>query len=108
MLEPSSSLLGYGVNLPAWTGTPERSVIPSVLKLFAKSLYFCGKRTTFFGVNRRSKSFAPDLEQLFEWLRDGKISVSIKAIFTLDDIQKANRQYASSERMGSIVIQVSP
>jgi NADPH:quinone reductase-like Zn-dependent oxidoreductase len=108
VLKKGGVLVGYGMNLPAWTGTPERSVIPSVLKLFAKNLYFSGKRTTFFGVNRGSKSFAPDLEQLFEWLREGKISVPIKAIFTLDEIQKAHRQYASSERMGSIVIQVSP
>lgn len=109
VLKTGGVLVGYGMNLPAWTETPERPVIPSVLKLFAKNLSFwSGKRTTFFGVNRRSKSFAPDLEQLFEWLRIGKISVPIKATFKLDEIQKAHREYASSERMGSIVIEVSP
>jgi NADPH:quinone reductase-like Zn-dependent oxidoreductase len=83
-------------------------VIPSVLKLLSKNLLFwSGKRTTFFGVNRGSKNFAPDLEQLFEWLKDGKISVPIKATFKLDEIQQAHREYASSARMGSIVIEVS-
>jgi NADPH:quinone reductase-like Zn-dependent oxidoreductase len=42
-------------------------------------------------VNRGSKNFAPDLEQLFEWLKDGKISVPIKATFKLDEIQQAHR-----------------
>ena len=43
-----------------------------------------------------------------QWLRDGKISVSIKTTFKLDEIQKVHRVYTSSERMGSIVIEVSP
>jgi NADPH:quinone reductase-like Zn-dependent oxidoreductase len=107
VLKRGGILVGYGLNLPAWTGTPERPVIPSVLKLFSKNLLFwSGKRTTFFGVSRRSKNFAPDLEQLFEWLRDGKISVPIKATFKLDEIQQAHREYASSARMGSIAIEV--
>jgi synaptic vesicle membrane protein VAT-1 len=108
ILKKGGVLVGYGMNLPAWTRTPERPVIPAVLKLFSKNLLFwSGKRTTFFGVNRSSKNFAPDLKQLFEWLRDGKISVPIKATFKLDEIRLAHREYASSERMGSIVIEVS-
>jgi NADPH:quinone reductase-like Zn-dependent oxidoreductase len=101
-------LVGYGMNLPAWTKTAERPMIPSVLKLFLKNiLFWSGKRTTFFGVNRRSKNFAPDLEHLFEWLRDGKISVPIKATFKLDEIQSAHREYASGSGMGSIIIEVT-
>ncbi len=107
ILKKGGVLVGYGMNLPAWTGTPERSVIPSVLKLLSKNLLFwSGKRTTFFGVYRGSKHFAPDLEQLFEWLKEGKIAVPIKATFKLDEIQLAHREYASSARMGSIVIEV--
>jgi synaptic vesicle membrane protein VAT-1 len=108
ILKKGGVLVGYGVNLPAWTKTPQRPVIPSVLKLFARNLIFwSGKRTTFFGVYRSSKYFAPDLEQLFEWLKNGKISVPIKATFKLDEIQQAHREYASSARVGSIVIEVS-
>ena len=108
ILKKGGILVGYGMNLPAWTGTPERSVIPSVLKLFSKNLLFwSGKRTTFFGVSRSSKYYARDLEQLFAWLKEGRISLPIKAIFKLDEIQKAHRDYASSARMGSIVIEVS-
>jgi synaptic vesicle membrane protein VAT-1 len=109
ILKRGGVLVGYGMNLPAWTKTPERSVIPSALKLFSKNLLFwSGKRTTFYGVNRGSKHFASDLEQLFAWLKDGRISVPIKNTFSLDEIQKAHREYASSERMGSIVIEVNP
>jgi NADPH:quinone reductase-like Zn-dependent oxidoreductase len=109
VLRRGGILVGYGMNLPAWTKTPERAVIPAVLKLFAKNLLFgSGKRTTFFGVTRSSKNFRPDLELLFEWLKAGRISVPVKSTFTLDEIQQAHREYASSERMGSIVIEVAP
>jgi synaptic vesicle membrane protein VAT-1 len=109
VLKRGGILVGYGMNLPGWTGTRQRSVVPSVLKLFSKNLLlWSGKRTTFFGVTRRSKNFAPDLELLFQWLKDGRISVPIKAVFKLDEIQKAHREYASSDRMGSILIEVCP
>jgi NADPH:quinone reductase-like Zn-dependent oxidoreductase len=109
ILKKGGVLVGYGMNLPAWTNTPERLVIPSVLKLFARNLLFwSGKRTTFFGVNRGSKHFAEDLELLFQMLQAEKFSVPIKATFTLDEIQQAHREYASSDRMGSIVIEVCP
>ncbi len=103
ILKRGGVLVGYGMNLPAWTNTPEHSVIASALKLFLKNLFFgSGKRTTFFGVNLGSKHFVSDLQQLFEWLKDGRISVPIKNTFRLNEIQEA-----SSERMGSIVIEVS-
>jgi len=101
-------LVGYGMNLPSWTNRPSRPILPSVLKLLSRNLFFwSGKRTTFFGVRRGSKNFAPSLKQLFEWLRDGKISVPIRAIFKLDEIQRAHREYASGSGMGSIVIEVA-
>jgi synaptic vesicle membrane protein VAT-1 len=107
ILKRGGVLVGYGMNLPAWTNTPDRSVIPSVFKLFSKNLLvWSGKRTTFFGLNRGSKYFSSDLEQLFVLLKDGRISVPIKDTFRLDEIQKAHRAYASSERMGSVVIEV--
>jgi synaptic vesicle membrane protein VAT-1 len=109
ILRKGGVLVGYGMNLPAWTKTPARPVIPSVLKLFSRNLLFwSGKRTTFFGVRRGSKHFASDLQQLFAWLKEGRISVPIKATFRLDEIQQAHREYASSKGMGSIIIEVGP
>jgi synaptic vesicle membrane protein VAT-1 len=108
VLKKGGVLVGYGMNLPAWTKTPARPVIPSVLSLFSKNLLFwSGKRATFYGVRRASKNFNPDLESLFGLLKSGRISVPIKATFKLDQIQQAHREYANSERMGSIVIEVS-
>ena len=108
ILKKGGVLVGYGANLPAWTKTPARPVVPMVLKLFARNLVFwSGKRTTFFGVRRDSKYFATDLEQLFAWLKEGKISVPIRARFGLDEIQEAHREYERGARMGSIVIEVA-
>jgi synaptic vesicle membrane protein VAT-1 len=102
-------LVGYGMNLPAWNKTSPRPMVPAVLWLFAKNLAFwTGKRTTFFGVTRTSRNFAPDLELLLQWLKEGKITVPIKAVFSLDEIQQAHRVYASGLGMGSIIIEVTP
>ena len=108
ILKKGGILVAYGTNLRGWDGTPARSILPTVLKLFARNLAFwTGKRTTFFGVLRSSKHFAPDLETLFAWLKEGRISVPIKARFTLNEIQDAHRAYAASAGMGSIVIDVA-
>ncbi len=107
ILKRGGVLVGYGANLPAWTKTPARPVMPMVLKLLARNLMFwSGKRTTFYGVSRSSKHFAEDLELLFAWLKEGDISVPIKARFGLDEIREAHREYASGAGMGSIVIEV--
>jgi len=108
VLKKGGILVAYGMNLPALKKIPRPPAFPTFAKLLSKNLLFwSGKRTTFFGVRRTSKNFIPDLELLLEWLRSGKISVPIKATFKLEEIQKAHREYASSARMGSIVIEIS-
>jgi NADPH:quinone reductase-like Zn-dependent oxidoreductase len=108
ILKKGGVLVGYGQNLPAWTGGPARNPVPMILKLFARNLAFwTGKKATFFGVLRSSKNFAPDLVTLFAWLKEGKISVPVKARFGLDEIEEAHRAYAASAGMGSIVIEVA-
>jgi NADPH:quinone reductase-like Zn-dependent oxidoreductase len=109
ILNKGGILVGYGVNLPALTKTAKRSAGPMMLKLFSRKLFFwSSKRTTFFSLTRKSKNFTPDLERLFEWLKAGKLTVPIKAVFGLDEIQQAHREYASSPRLGSIVIRIRP
>ncbi|WP_353063788.1 hypothetical protein RBB77_21400 [Tunturibacter psychrotolerans] len=102
ILKRGGVLVGYGMNLPAWTNTPERSVIPSALKLFSKNLFFwSGKRTTFFGVNRGSKHFASDLQQLFEWLKDGRISCQSK---TPSGLMRSKRHIGSMPAANASVL----
>jgi synaptic vesicle membrane protein VAT-1 len=107
ILRKGGILVGYGMNLPGFSGTQSPPVWPAISKLLARNLVFwSGKRTTFFGLTRASKHYIPDLTRLFEWLAAGKISVPIKGIFKLEAIKDAHREYASSQYMGSIIIEV--
>ncbi len=108
VLRRGGILVGYGMNLPSLTNTPRRAVLPVVLKLFARNLLFwTGKRATFFGLNRASQNYRPDLERLFAWLKEGKISVPIKATFSMDQIREAHREYEHSAGIGSIVLRIN-
>lgn len=108
ILRRGGLLVGYGQNLPALTNGPRPSPLPMILKLFARNLAFWkGKRTTFFGLFRGSKHFAPDLALLFQWLAEGRIQVPIKAVYPLTEIQEAHRMYARGSGIGSIVLNVS-
>jgi synaptic vesicle membrane protein VAT-1 len=109
ILRRGGILVGYGMNLPGLSKGPRRSILPVMLKLFTRNLaIWTGRRTTFFGLTRTSKNYIPDLELLLDWLKAKKISVPIKAVFKLDEIQAAHREYAGSRGMGSIVIEVNP
>jgi NADPH:quinone reductase-like Zn-dependent oxidoreductase len=107
ILRKGGILVGYGMNLPGLSGSKSPSVWPAMLKLLARNLLFwSGKRTTFFGLTRKSRHYIPDLTRLFELLAAGSISVPIKGTFKLRDIKAAHREYASSAGMGSIIIEV--
>ena len=109
ILRKGGILVGYGMNLPAFTNAPRRPALPVILKLFARNLLFWSrKRTTFFGLNRASKHYRADLELLLRWLAEGRISVPIKATFPLDQIQQAHRTYASAVGVGSIILEINP
>jgi NADPH:quinone reductase-like Zn-dependent oxidoreductase len=108
-LKPEGILVGYGINLPMLKKVQRGSPYPMVFALFARNLFFWRRRrTTFFSVSRSSKSFAPDLQLLFQWLKEGRIAVPIKGVFPLDEIQQAHRAYKHSPGTGSIVIAVAP
>jgi NADPH:quinone reductase-like Zn-dependent oxidoreductase len=90
ILRRGGILVGYGMNLPGLSQGTRRSILPVMLKLFSRNLaVWTGKRTTF------------------EWLKAKKISVPIKAVFKLDDIKAAHREYAGSTGVGSIIIEVN-
>jgi synaptic vesicle membrane protein VAT-1 len=107
ILRKGGTVVGYGMNLPGLSGTPYRAQLPVILKLMGRNLLFwTGKRATFYGLTRTSKNYAPDLELLLTWLAAGKIVVPIKAVFKLDQIKEAHREYAASAGMGSIILDI--
>ncbi len=108
ILRRGGILVAYGLNLPVLKKTPRGHPLPVILKLFARNLAFWSrKRTTFYGLRRNSRHYLADLALLLDWLARGVISVPIKAVFPMDQIQAAHREYASSAGMGSIVLRVA-
>jgi NADPH:quinone reductase-like Zn-dependent oxidoreductase len=107
ILRKGGVLVGYGLNLPALSGTAPRPALPAVIKLLARNLMFwTGKRTKFYFISRDSKHYLSDLEALFDLLRTGRLSVPIKAVIPLRNIQRAHREWSQGAGIGSILIQV--
>jgi synaptic vesicle membrane protein VAT-1 len=69
-------------------------------------VFWSSKKTIFYYISRDSKTFVPDLEALFDLLKTGKLSVPIKAVFPLENIQEARREWGKASGMGSAVIKV--
>ncbi|KAL8848229.1 MAG: hypothetical protein Q9221_006747 [Calogaya cf. arnoldii] len=107
ILAPTGHLLGYGGNLATLTGQAERSVLWPTIKLLARNLSFCGKKTTFFYITRDSKSFRSDLEKMFEMQRKGEFTVPIKAVFDMEDIKTAHESWSKASGLGSFLVKVS-
>jgi synaptic vesicle membrane protein VAT-1 len=107
ILRRGGVLVAYGLNLPSLTGSGPRPVLPAAIKLLARNLAFwSGKKTIFYYISRDSKTFVSDLEALFDLLKRGKVTVPIKAVIPLEDIQNAHREWGKGTGMGSIVIKV--
>jgi len=68
---------------------------------------FCPKKTTFYYISRNDKSFVPDLMTLFGMLEHGQIKVPIKAVYELEDIQEAHRNWSKGTGMGSTIVKIS-
>ena len=107
ILSPTGRLLGYGGNLATLTGQAERSVLWPTIKLLARNLSFCKKKTTFFYITRDSTSFRLDLEKMFEMQRKGEITVPIKAVFDMEDIKTAHESWSKATGLGSFLVKVS-
>jgi NADPH:quinone reductase-like Zn-dependent oxidoreductase len=107
ILRRGGILVAYGMNLPGLSMGVRGPALPVMLKLFARNLLFWkGRRTTFFGLSRKSKHYTPDLQLLLNWLKGKKFTIPIKGTFKLADIRAAHQAYAKSDGMGSIIIEV--
>ncbi|KAL9597510.1 MAG: hypothetical protein Q9219_005092 [cf. Caloplaca sp. 3 TL-2023] len=109
ILSPTGILLGYGGNLKNLTGKEgQGSVLWPTAKLLGRNLaLWCGKRTTFYYIDRNQKTFEPDLKALFGLLGGGKIDVVIKKVFAMEDIQEAHRMFNKTDGVGSFLIKVA-
>jgi NADPH:quinone reductase-like Zn-dependent oxidoreductase len=108
ILSSSGVLVGYGGNLQSLNGEATRSVVGPTLKLLARrALVWRGKSTRFYYITKDDSSFVPDLQELFRLLEAGKITVPIKAVTNLEDIQEAHRSWGKANGMGSMLIRVA-
>ncbi|GKT63093.1 zinc-binding dehydrogenase [Colletotrichum tofieldiae] len=109
ILSPTGILIGYGGNLRSLNdGDEDRSVVMPTVKLLARGMVpFCGKRTRFYYITRDDATFEPNLKSLFDLLAAGKITVPIKRVWELEDIQEAHRQWTSLPGMGSSLVRLS-
>ncbi|KAK2009687.1 zinc-binding dehydrogenase [Colletotrichum eremochloae] len=111
ILSPTGILVGYGGNLRSLnedTGNETRSMVMPTVKLLARGMVpFCGKRTRFYYIARDAATFEPNLKTLFDLLAKGKITVPIKKVWELEDIQEAHRQWTKMPGMGSVLVRLS-
>ena len=110
ILKPQGGLLiGYGGNLGSLRREAPRSVIYPTLKLLARNYlkFWSQKRTTFYWISRDQATFEPELKALFKMVQEGKISVSIKQVYDLENIQEAHRSWGKGPGMGSNLIRVA-
>ncbi|OAQ96882.1 hypothetical protein LLEC1_04349 [Akanthomyces lecanii] len=103
-----SVLVGYGGNLASLNGDKEmRSPFPSIAKLLARNLrLFSNKSTTFFDIDRDQSTFKPELLALLDMLKNGRIDVSIKHVWDLEEIQNAHESWGKAPGIGSILVRV--
>jgi NADPH:quinone reductase-like Zn-dependent oxidoreductase len=102
-----SILVGYGTNLSHMTGEAPRSVAIATTKLLAQNLKICKRRTAFYYISRDDKTFVPDLIALFDLLKEGKIQVSVKHIYALEDVPEAHKGWNKGTGMGSNLVKVA-
>jgi NADPH:quinone reductase-like Zn-dependent oxidoreductase len=109
ILAPEGGLLvGYGGNYNVLNGWKKRSPVPHVVKLLSKNLnVFCKGNTSFFWVAKEQNTFEPELQTLFQMLRDGEIKVSIRDSWTLDQVPEAHRKFNKGPGVGAVVVKVS-
>ncbi|KAK3332918.1 hypothetical protein B0T19DRAFT_113375 [Cercophora scortea] len=104
-------VIGYGGNQAALSGDKKpRSPLPWIAKLVARSLVpFAGRTTSFYWIKPGSAGWQADMAALMGLLREGKITVPIKAVWNLDTegLREAHRSWGSMPGMGSLLIRLS-
>ncbi|KAI1172261.1 zinc-binding dehydrogenase [Nemania sp. FL0916] len=107
ILAKGGILVGYGTNKQSLNGG-EGNPTGWVLKMLARGLNpLSNKSTTFFGVSRDSPHYVSNIKNLLDMVKTGKITVPIKNVWDMEDIQAAHREWGSGSGIGSFLIKVS-
>ncbi|KAI0384953.1 protein indc11 [Hypomontagnella monticulosa] len=108
ILAKDGILVAYGNNKDSIGNDETRNPIGPIVKLVARGLNpMCGKRTTFFGLSRDSSTYRSNVSTLLEMLQNGTITIPIKTLWDMEDIQNAHRQWGSGSGVGSLLIKVA-
>ncbi|KAI1409920.1 GroES-like protein [Hypoxylon sp. FL1857] len=108
ILSADGILVAYGNNKGSLENGKNKSPMGAIMKLYSHNLnIMCGKRTTFFGLTRDLPMYKPNVAALLEMVKSGTITVPIKNVWDMEDIQTAHRQWGGGSGIGSLLIKVS-
>jgi synaptic vesicle membrane protein VAT-1 len=109
VLKDGGILVGYGANQNSLSGSEQASPYPSMAKLIVRGMLpFASKRTWFYYIEPGTKEFQESLATIMDMLKDGKIKVTIKAVWdlTTEGLREAHQSWGKVEGMGSLLIRV--
>lgn len=100
-------VVGFGANKQSHTGEAASGGMWPIVKFLAKGkLPWSGKRTQFFLINRDQPEYQPNFKALVGLLSRGEITVPIRKVWDMDQIQEAHRQWSSGTGLGAVVIRI--
>ncbi|KAI1187081.1 zinc-binding dehydrogenase [Nemania serpens] len=107
ILAKDGILVGYGTNKQSLNGG-EGNPLGSVLKMLARGFNpLSSKSTTFFGLSRDSPHYVYNIKNLLDMVKTGQITVPIKNVWDMEDIQAAHREWGAGSGIGSFLIKVA-
>ncbi|KAH7239739.1 chaperonin 10-like protein [Fusarium solani] len=107
ILNSHGIVVGFGANKYSLTNdAPVPATWPTVKFLLKGQIPWRGKRTAFFLISRDQPDYQPNMKALLDLLGKGKITVPIRKIWDMDDIQEAHRQWHSGSGVGAVIIRI--
>jgi NADPH:quinone reductase-like Zn-dependent oxidoreductase len=100
-------VVGFGANKQSISGEEPSGGTWPVVKFLAKGkLPWSGKRTQFYLINRDQPEYQSNFKALVGLLSRGEISVPIRKVWDMEQIQEAHRQWSSGHGLGAVVVRI--
>lgn len=109
VLKDGGILVGYRANQNSLSSSEQASPYPSMAKLIVTGILpFASKRTWFYYIEPGTEEFQKSLAKIINMLKDGKIKVTIKAVWdlTTEGLREAHQNWGKVEDIGSLLIRV--